>query len=305
MKSKVHIIIAADDCCSRSLGLSKKRLSVMVLVAVLLGGVAVTATMFSAYTLVMQPERKQHLAELTTQVQLLEGQNSNLLAQVDEQQREKQQLMSEALSHLNERTAQLESILTQVGVVVPTENSVVDAGTVVADQTALASSGGPFIFAGEDNYEGLTGQDETGDVLKHSDKLLDLITHVPLGRPTAGYCSSGFGRRTDPINGRRAFHSGIDIASNVGTKIYATADGVVVSCGRVNGYGKMIKLNNGQRFSTVFGHLHKIMVAKGAQVKRGDLLGTMGSTGRSTGPHLHYEIRDLGHAVNPYSFTFL
>lgn len=305
MFSKIHIIIAADDGGSRSLVLTRKKLSVLVCAAVCLCVVAVTATVYSAYTLVTQSERKQNFAALMTRVQLLEGQNGDLLAQVDQEQREKQQLMSEALSLLNERTAQLESILTQVGVEVPVENGAVHGAGEIEAANSLDNSGGPFISAGESENEGLVGQDEAGEILNHSDKLLDLITHVPLGRPTAGYCSSGFGRRIDPINGQRAFHSGIDIASNVGTKVYATADGTVVSCGTVNGYGKMVKVQNGKRFSTVFGHLQKIMVANGTRVVRGDVIGTMGNTGRSTGPHLHYEIRDRGRAVNPYPFTFL
>lgn len=305
MMNKIHIIIAADDGGSRSLALSKKRLSILIVMTVFLACVVVSATIFSAYTLVMQPQRSQDLAALKAHVQVIEAENSRLLVEVDQQQREKQQLMSEALSHLNERTAQLESILTQVGVAVPSQQCDVDDKALVATDTGSANSGGPFISAGEDDYDGLLGQDEADEVLDHSDKLLDLIAHVPLGRPTAGYCSSGFGRRIDPINGQRAFHSGMDIANNVGTKVYATADGIVVSCGTVNGYGKMVKVSNGQRFSTVFGHLQKILVAHGTRVVRGDVIGTMGNTGRSTGPHLHYEIRDRGHAVNPYPFTFL
>ena len=85
----------------------------------------------------------------------------------------------------------------------------------------------------------------------------------------------------------------------------ATASGTVVSCGSVSGYGKMIKISHGDRFTSVFGHLDKIMVKRGEQVARGDVIGTMGNTGRSTGPHLHYEIRDQGRAINPYSLTYL
>ncbi|MDY0190966.1 MAG: peptidoglycan DD-metalloendopeptidase family protein [Desulfuromonas sp.] len=305
MLSKIHIIVAADDGGAHSVALSKKKLSTLVFLAVLLVVVAVASFVYSAYTLALHHERKQHLDTLLSKVHSLEVQNSDLLVQVDQQQREKQQLMSETLSHLNERTAQLESILTKVGVALPDDPDGEDDVTASDDSKAVANSGGPFISVGEYSYELTEDHDEADNILDHSERLLDLFAHVPLGRPTAGYCSSGFGRRIDPINGRRAFHSGMDIANYAGTKVYATADGVVVSCGAVNGYGKMVKVKNGQRFSTVFGHLQKILVANGTQVVRGDVIGTMGNTGRSTGPHLHYEIRDHGHAVNPYPFTFL
>ena len=114
--------------------------------------------------------------------------------------------------------------------------------------------------------------------------------------------TSGFGTRSDPFKATRAMHSGIDLAGPVGTSIYATADGYVGRAGVVGGYGNLIELEHGKSIQTRYGHLSSILVRSGQRVKRGDLIGRMGSTGRSTGSHLHYEVRVDGRAVNPIPF---
>ena len=114
--------------------------------------------------------------------------------------------------------------------------------------------------------------------------------------------TSNFGIRSDPFRGTAAMHAGVDIPGPVGTPIYATADGVISHAGRQGGYGNMIEVNHGRGIATRYGHLSKILVADNTRVTRGQLIGLMGSTGRSTGSHLHYEVRIDGHAVNPVPF---
>ena len=114
--------------------------------------------------------------------------------------------------------------------------------------------------------------------------------------------TSNFGIRSDPFRGTAAMHAGVDIPGPVGTPIYATADGIVDHAGRQGGYGNLVEINHGKGIATRYGHLSKILVADGARVTRGQLIALMGSTGRSTGPHLHYEVRIDGHAVNPVPF---
>jgi murein DD-endopeptidase MepM/ murein hydrolase activator NlpD len=114
--------------------------------------------------------------------------------------------------------------------------------------------------------------------------------------------TSNFGIRSDPFRGTAAMHAGVDIPGPVGTPIYATADGIVSHSGRQGGYGNMVELNHGKGIATRYGHLSKILVSDNARVTRGQLIALMGSTGRSTGPHLHYEVRIDGHAVNPVPF---
>ncbi|MFM7029409.1 MAG: M23 family metallopeptidase [Chakrabartia sp.] len=114
--------------------------------------------------------------------------------------------------------------------------------------------------------------------------------------------SSGFGVRSDPFRGGAAMHAGVDIPGPIGTPVFATADGVVGRAGWVGGYGNLIELEHGQSIQTRYGHLSQIIAQPGTRVKRGDLIGLMGSTGRSTGSHLHYEVRLEGRAVNPTVF---
>ncbi|MDR6113340.1 M23 family metallopeptidase [Sphingomonas sp. NCPPB 2930] len=114
--------------------------------------------------------------------------------------------------------------------------------------------------------------------------------------------TSNFGIRSDPFRGTAAMHAGVDIPGPVGTPIYATADGIVDHAGWQGGYGNLVEINHGKGIATRYGHLSKILVADGARVTRGQLIALMGSTGRSTGPHLHYEVRMDGHAVNPVPF---
>ena len=115
--------------------------------------------------------------------------------------------------------------------------------------------------------------------------------------------TSGYGVRSDPFGGGAARHMGIDLAGPVGTPIYATADGMVSESAYNNGgYGNLIKLDHGRGVETRYGHLSAMLVAQGQRVTRGQLIGRMGSTGRSTGSHLHYEVRIEGRAVNPIPF---
>lgn len=126
---------------------------------------------------------------------------------------------------------------------------------------------------------------------------------VPALKPVQNFAmTSTFGVRYDPFSGGAAMHSGVDMAGPVGEPIYATADGVVEKAGWGGGYGNMIDLGHGRGIETRYGHLSKILVTEGQKVKRGDLIGRMGSTGRSTGSHLHYEVRIDGRAVNPAPF---
>jgi murein DD-endopeptidase MepM/ murein hydrolase activator NlpD len=114
--------------------------------------------------------------------------------------------------------------------------------------------------------------------------------------------TSGFGVRRDPKGWGNRMHEGVDLASAYGTSIYATADGTVSYAGWENGYGRLIKIDHAFGIETRYGHLSDIHVSVGQKVSRGDLIGDMGNSGRSTGTHLHYEIRIGGSAINPMTF---
>ncbi|MBV6657747.1 MAG: M23 family metallopeptidase [Devosiaceae bacterium] len=132
----------------------------------------------------------------------------------------------------------------------------------------------------------------------------EAVTQVPVAAPTRGArLSSRFGNRRDPFTRRTAFHSGIDYAAPTGHPIYAAADGVVTRARRAGGYGLMIEIDHPNGLTTRYAHLSRMLVAPGARVSAGELIGRMGSTGRSTGPHLHYEVRRGSRAVDPMPFV--
>jgi len=125
----------------------------------------------------------------------------------------------------------------------------------------------------------------------------------PEGRPVAkGFISSYFGERADPFDGLEAFHKGVDFAGSVGSPVTAVAAGVVTWAGERTGYGKLVEINHGDGFTTRYGHNERTLVTVGQTVKRGESIALMGSTGRSTGPHVHFEVLRNGRQVDPLSF---
>jgi murein DD-endopeptidase MepM/ murein hydrolase activator NlpD len=129
------------------------------------------------------------------------------------------------------------------------------------------------------------------------------VAAIPSRQPVdAMALTSSFGQRADPFDGSRRMHQGIDIPGPLGTPIYATADGVVERAERSGGYGNLVQINHGNGLETRYGHLSKLIAQPNERVRRGQLIGLMGSTGRSTGSHLHYEVRIAGAAVNPMPY---
>jgi murein DD-endopeptidase MepM/ murein hydrolase activator NlpD len=125
----------------------------------------------------------------------------------------------------------------------------------------------------------------------------------PEGRPvSAGFISSYFGERADPFDGREAFHKGVDFAGSLGSSVVSVAAGVVTWSGERSGYGKLVEINHGDGFVTRYAHNERTLVSVGQTVKRGQAVALMGSTGRSTGPHVHFEVLRNGRQVNPLSF---
>ena len=120
--------------------------------------------------------------------------------------------------------------------------------------------------------------------------------------PVEGQVTGSFGERIDPFNGEGAFHSGVDIGSSYGARIIAPADGIVTVTETMGGYGKAIMIDHGHAISTRYGHLSGFAVTAGQAIHRGDVIGYVGESGRSTGPHLHYEVRINNTPVNPYKY---
>ncbi|HJQ40919.1 MAG TPA: peptidoglycan DD-metalloendopeptidase family protein [Thermoanaerobaculia bacterium] len=129
-----------------------------------------------------------------------------------------------------------------------------------------------------------------------------LLSSTPSVAPVRGILTDGFGGRSDPFTGEAGQHNAVDISSAVGQPVRAPADGIVVKAEWANGYGNVIYISHGYGYSTRYGHLSSFAVRPGARVKRGDVIAYVGSTGRSTGPHLHYEVRVNNNPVNPLEY---
>lgn len=186
--------------------------------------------------------------------------------------------------------------------------------SVLADLGMEGKKGGPIAGAVGGPFVPLSLRKDAGSFERqlyriniaraNLDRLNRTLSAVPVRKPIFGEIdlSSGFGVRSDPFLGRPAMHTGLDFRSSTGEPVRVTANGKVETAGWSGGYGKMVEVDHGNGFSTRYGHLSEIDVKVGQQVKIGQVIGRVGSTGRSTGPHLHYETRIDGDAVDPQKF---
>lgn len=140
------------------------------------------------------------------------------------------------------------------------------------------------------------------DLIKQLETKKNLLASTPSVRPVDGWITSNFGYRVSPFTGQKEFHSGLDISNKSGTEIIATAQGTVTFAGMKSFFGNLVTIDHGYGRVTRYAHLEKIVVKRGQKVKRGNIVGTVGVTGRTTGPHLHYEVRINGTPENPLKY---
>jgi len=190
---------------------------------------------------------------------------------------------------------------------ITTEQTLTDfnVGDYPRDEETAPNSG-PVPPAGA-QIQGL--QNKADDLQRSFDTLktffesnASFLASQPSIWPTNGWTSSGYGYRMDPFTQKQTFHYGLDIVATMGNPVVAPADGFVAEARRSGQYGNSIILSHGGGLTTLYGHLSKINVASGQKIKRGDIIGNVGSTGKSIGPHLHYEVRLNGKPVNPYTY---
>ena len=182
---------------------------------------------------------------------------------------------------------------------VPTTDSAANSGTFT--EQAYTQSLNEFSLL---RTTALTGHIHSFDSPARPSTLTDWasIAGAPAIWPVIGPITSSFGEREDPFNGEGAFHAGIDISSPFGTPVHATADGTVISAGMESGYGREVQIDHGNGIDTMYGHLSGFAVTAGQQVTEGQVIGYVGMSGRSTGPHLHYEVRIHSTPVNPHRY---
>lgn len=304
MEDQLHIIITGDRGNVFSLPCSRKKIAILLILSAVILLFLFATSIFSITLLSKNRAVATQLDELREQLRtsagliaehqrLAEEQQLRLklkvaklelsnVRQAAEFKEEKEEILSTAISELSERSELIGRMIDSIGIEVPQGEE---------DK----NSGGPFIKY-KDN-------EQREELLYKADRYLKAIRYLPLGRPVDGLITSGFGRRKDPVNGQIAMHTGIDFRSQKGTKIFATADGVVKESFYNGGYGNFIQIAHGNGYATTFSHLQKCLVKAGDKVQRGQLIGLVGNTGRTTGPHLHYEITLDNKPINPYTFV--
>ncbi|MBU0481938.1 MAG: M23 family metallopeptidase [Proteobacteria bacterium] len=281
MDPKLHFIIASEQGQAKSFVISKGLLknSLLTLLVVFLvstaAGIKYSIENFSL---------KNNINDLQENVSTLNTENKHFQDQVHFLEEKNKAQLTGAYGELNQRSQVIDSILSTLDIV-PASDEPSKAGE---------DSGGPFTSVLDKSCETL---------IMKVDHDIKTIRPLPLGYPIqAKRMSSGYGRRADPLNGETAYHDGVDLSGERGTEVRATADGLVIERGYNPTYGWYVKIDHGNRFSTMYAHNQKILVRKNDFIERGQVVSLVGNTGRSTGPHLHYEIRYNDQPVNPMKF---
>jgi murein DD-endopeptidase MepM/ murein hydrolase activator NlpD len=296
MDDQVHIIIAGDRGKVIKVPCSRKKIRIYAAVSIFVLLFLTGTSIFSISYFTRQHYSSDEVSKLQRALKISTKQQKELDLKIAKLEKfaaeqaaafetEKENLISNAINKLSKRSELIEDIVTSIGIKLPEPKT-----------TDGQNSGGLFI---EDK-----GQ-EQDDLLLKADKYLETVRFLPLGRPVKGTISSPYGRRKDPLNKKAAFHTGIDFKAKRGDKILATADGVVIKAFRNGGYGNYVMIDHGNGYTTSFSHMQKYKVHRGDKVKRGQVIGLVGNTGRSTGPHLHYEVALNGKTINPYKFMKL
>ncbi|NPA12879.1 MAG: peptidoglycan DD-metalloendopeptidase family protein [Aquificae bacterium] len=225
---------------------------------------------------------RQQLAEKDKVIQQLKEQLKEKDKEIAKVEQEKQQLV-ERLKAIEEKIKKANRTLRRKGIRI------------------RLPRGGKYIPA----KKGKNPKKYADYINKNMDKVIKAVSDIPVGVPLYGKLTSRFGYRRDPFNGKVAFHSGIDLKARYGQRVYATANGYVEFAGWKSGYGKLVILRHKYGYKTYYGHLSRIKVRKGQWVRAGTVIGYAGNTGRSTGTHLHYEIRRYGKILNPLKYLYV
>jgi len=293
MDDQLHIIIAGERGKVIKFPCSRKKLRIFAAVSLITIIFLAVTSLFSVSFFNKQHSSAGEVTKLQKQLEKSQQQEhklDNIIAALEKSKseqeaafnEEKESLISNAVSELTERSDLIKEIVGSIGIKLPKST-----------RSEGKNSGGPFIA--DDTLQ----QDE---LIYKADRYIKTIRLLPLGRPLKGPITSRYGKRRDPLNKKSAFHTGIDFRGKRGEKIRSTADGIVKKAFKNGGYGNYVMIDHGNGYTTSFSHMQKYLVRRGDQIKRGQVIGLVGNTGRSTGPHLHYEVALDGKTINPYNF---
>ncbi|MBB5347336.1 peptidoglycan DD-metalloendopeptidase family protein [Desulfoprunum benzoelyticum] len=222
-----------------------------------------------------QQSSEQMKQQMSLEIANLEMDKARQAASFSE---EKNEIIASTVSELNARSEHLKEVMDSLGL------------KIKRSSYARQDSGGPFVPSDNSEHDQL---------LVTTEKYLETVRYTPLGKPVPGPISSRFGSRLDPVNNEGAYHTGLDFRAGKGDKVFATGAGVVVMASRNGNYGNNVQVDHGNGYVSSFAHLDRFLVKKGDRVERGQVIGLVGSTGRTTGAHLHYEISLNNKTINP------
>lgn len=281
MNQRLHIILTGEQGRARSFAVPKIKIKAAVYVSLALLVGLIGGSIAGAHFFIQNRNLQRNLGSLQKELHSVRLANINLHEQVVTIDEEKKTLLEGAVDKLNEKNLLMESILSTAGFDVNVEES-------------QQNTGGPFMQITDKTPD---------DLIFKAERYLAMIQYVPLGAPVPGVVTSKFGRRRDPINSRPAFHNGVDIRGRMGTDVKATADGKVFELGYdKGGIGRFVILDHKHGFRTTYCHLKKILVKRREEVRRGQVIGLLGNSGRSTGPHVHYEVFLNKKLVDPMKY---
>lgn len=246
-----------------------------------------------AYFITTSMDQQAKSDQLAKTLAIQTSHATDLQAKVDSLAAE-QDLVEEKVIELNKIESELQKYLTEL----PEEAS--GGMNISIDKSDIIENSGGTGFSISDSSKWIDSYKETLSTIEETNQKLQYIPTIWPTEPNT--ITSAFGIRDDPFNSNVSIHTGIDVRGKTGTPIYAGADGTVTMAGVYGGYGKAIIIRHSDTYQTVYGHLSAINVAQQATVKKGELIGELGSTGRSTGPHLHYEVVKNGEPVNPEDY---
>lgn len=238
------------------------------------------------------------------------GDQNRLLRDENNQLRAQLRLVQEKVAHIDEtldRVERFDQRLRSLTALNDTERNLAIGPLDPPERGGAAEEGGHDVGLLDEKLDSLVdeavrSERSLAELQRYFEDQKSLLASTPSIWPARGWVTSDFGSRLDPYTAHSVMHRGLDIANRNGSPVYAPADGVVVFSGSEGGYGKLLVVDHGYGVKTRFGHLSDVLAKVGQRVKRGEQIAAMGNTGRSTGPHLHYEVRVNGIPENPRKF---
>ncbi len=282
---KYQIIVIEDELANRIHRFSvPKKLLIFTL-----SGTIIFTVLITIYAIITTIRSQNFYLQATTQIESLKTElqsvkqkNEQLSLEVAKLKKERQQTIKE----LAKRVEIIDQIMENLGINPKPEGG--EGGISISIDELIENP----------------DQVNLSDLIPSIDYTIKNLKTTPLGFPAPGKVTSGFGLRINPITKRPEFHLGLDIANVWGTPVRAPADGTVIKAGWCGLLGNCVEIKHNKDIKTYYGHLSKVLVKKGEKVKRGEIIGFMGNTGRSTGPHLHYSVIFNGKFINPSRFVF-